>query len=198
MKLSTIEKILIVATLILGGMFLVGKLTKKSPAIGKTPEILKSQDLEISLEDFQIRYNKNALERNLPQMQLKGIEFGKTDRNTFGYKFVDTFYLLGKINPETGKIKSLSVTKQIVLNDNNELKISALAFLIMIQTLQPSLSAAERSAIIEKFSSDSQPYSKFVAGNIEYSMAILQDKKILVFSADPKKINPRTKAGTKK
>ena len=193
MKLSTIEKILIVSTLIMVGMVLVGKLTKKAPSVEKTPEILKSQDLGITLEEFQTRYNRNVLERNLPQMQLKGIEFGKTDKNTFGYKFISTFYLLGKINPETGKIKSLSVIKQIVLNDSDELKIAAFAFLIMVQTLQPALNAAERSAIIEKFSSDSQPYSKFVSGNIEYSMAILKDKEIVMFSADPKKISPAKK-----
>ena len=155
----------------------------------KSPEN-KIEDLGITVEEFQAQYNQNALEKNLPQMQITNFEFG-TDKSsdTFGYKFVDTFYLWGKVNPKTGKIKSLSVTKALVLNGNDrkaEMQAAAGAFLIMVKTLSPELTAERRAAIIDKFSESDKPYVAVTEGNIKYNQAFMDNGKVLMLSADVK------------
>lgn len=189
MKITYIEKFLIVATLMIFGLFLYGRISKPPPAEKVSPENLKSLDLGITAEEFKSVYNQKALERNLPQMQIGDIELGTgSGKNTFGYKFVDTFYLFGEVNPNTGRIKELNITKAIVLSDEeSEFQVAALAFLIMIQTLSPALNSSERAAILNKFSSNSKPYSSIVEGNIKYSMSLLENGKIVMFSAAPKK-----------
>lgn len=155
----------------------------------KSPEN-KIEDLGITVEEFQAQYNQNALEKNLPQMQITNFEFGNGDSaDTFGYKFVDTFFLFGKINSETGKIKSLSITKALVFNGNDrktEMQASASAFLIMVKTLSPELTAEGRAAIINKFSASDKPYVAVTEGNIKYNQAFMDNGKVLMLSADVK------------
>ena len=189
MKITYIEKFLIVATLIMLGLLVYGRISKITPSDKISPENLELPNLGFTVGEFKSVYNQKALERNLPQMQIGDIEFGTGDnKNKFGYKFIDTFYLSGEVNLDTGRIKELNITKAIILSDEeSEYQVAALAFLIMIQTLSPVLNSSERAAILNKFSADSKPYSSIVEGNIKYSMSILENGKIVMFSAVPKK-----------
>lgn len=152
--------------------------------------VSQAVDLGFTVEEFKKAYNKNAVEKNLPQMKITNFEFGTSDSsNTFGYKFVDTFYLWGKVNPETRKITSISVTKALVLRGSDrkaEMQAAASAFLIMVKTLSPELTSNERAAILNKFSESGKPYTEVTEGNIKYSQAIMDNDKILMLSADPK------------
>lgn len=148
--------------------------------------------IKMSVEEFKTAYNQHALERNVPKLQIGEIEFGTgKDSDTFGYKFIDTFYLFGKIDEETGYIKSLSITKALVLSGADrkaEMQTAALAFLTMVQTLSPELSSKERADILTKLGNSTKPYIEVIQGNIKYSQALMENGKILMLSAEPKEL----------
>lgn len=153
-------------------------------------EVQKAVDLGITVEKFQADFNQNALEKNLPQMQISGFEFGAGNSpDTIIHKFIDTFYLYGKVNSKTGNIKSISVVKALVFSGSDrkaEAVTAAAAFLIMVKTLSPELTAEERAAIIKKFSASNKPYVAVTEGNIKYNQAFMEDGKVLMLSADIK------------
>lgn len=83
MKLSNIEKILLFITVVIAFVVLPNKFMSRpqnsntvTQKAVETPEVV---DLGMTLEEFQAEYNQNALDRNLPQMQLKNVEFGTGD-----------------------------------------------------------------------------------------------------------------------
>lgn len=114
-------------------------------------------------------------------------EFGTgKDRDTFGYQFISSFYLFGKIDDETGYIKSLHVTKALMLKGADrkaEAQAAAAVFLMVIRTLSPELNADERAEIIQRFSKSSGQYTSFDARKVVYSQSLLEDGKILMLSA---------------
>ena len=106
MKITLIEKILILATVLIMSAALFNKFTGSPKRVINSVQTdiekpVKNQsiaDLGITVEEFKITFNKNALERNVPQMQITNFEFGIGENsNAFGYKFVDTFFLLGEL-----------------------------------------------------------------------------------------------------
>lgn len=159
--------------------------------VPETPQ--KDLALEISLEEFKTAYNKIALSRNVPQLQVKDFEYGNgKDRDTFCYKFIQDFYLFGKIDDETGYIKNLSVAKTLRLKGDDrkaEFQAAAIVFLMIVQTLSPELNSHERAEILSKFADTSKKYIKVDSEKIEYENALLENGKTVMFSATIKE-NP--------
>ena len=160
----------------------------------KVPELPpKELALEISREEFKNAYNKVALERNVPKLQVKEFEYGEgKDRTKFWYKFVRGFYLLGTIDDETGYIKSVCVANKLTLSGNDrkaQVQTTAYVFLMIIQTLSPELNADERAKIISKFADSSKKYIKVDSEKIEYEHVLDEDGKVLMLNATIKEKN---------
>lgn len=157
----------------------------------KKSDAPKVTDLGITIKDFQTNFNKNARARNVPQMQLNNLEFGTDDKsNMFWNKFFsDRFALFGTINLDTNKIERANVLMKLSLSGEDrkaEAKAASLAFLIMVQTLSPSLNSEERAAILNKFSASSKPSVAVDIGDIQYSQVLLESGNVLMLSADVK------------
>ncbi len=166
--------------------------TKSTNIPAESPKIVTSNALNLGLtvDEFKAAYNQNVLNRNVPQLLLNNIEFvpGR-DYDSFGQQYIQSFYLLGKIDKKTNLIKSIHITKILVLNGdarNAEARAAAIAFLLVVQTLSPSLNSTERAAILDSFSASSKKYSSVIKGDIRYSQALLENGKVLMLSAEPK------------
>ena len=150
----------------------------------KTENENEEVDLWITAWDFETLFNQKAAARNVPQLQLN-IEFGTGDaKYTFGHKFQNTFYLMGEINPETRKIKTVSIIKNLITkNKQAEMQASAVAFLIMVQALSPDLDSSERAEILEKFLESNKRYTSVIKDDVKYSQTFIDGGKTLMLSA---------------
>lgn len=146
--------------------------------------------IEMTPEEFRKAYNRVATDRNVPKLQISAFKYEK-DGKTFGHEFIQGFYLLGQVNG-TGKIKTLKVTKYLMLHGADrkaEFQAAAFVFLMVIQTFSPELNSKERAEIISKFADSSRKIVKVDSAKIEYEQAILEDSKggkILMFTAEIK------------
>lgn len=193
MRLTAIEYVLIILVVFI--FLRVGFHNDNSPNVPKSgitsdnseTEIFPELKKEISVEEFRSAYNAVAQERNVPDLRINEFEFGTgNDRDKFGYKFAQGFFLLGEIDDETGYIKILSVTKAFVLSGSKrkmEAQVAALVFLMVVQVLTPELSPNERADIINQFADSKKPYVEFSTDKITYSQTLLEDGKVLMLSA---------------
>ena len=192
------KKILVGITALLIAISIFGdhtpsKNTSKNPTVDShkttTSKVL---NLGLTVDKFKSVYNQNVLERNIPQLLLNNIEFIRGKKyDTFGQQYIQSFYLLGKIDKKTNLIKSVHITKKFVLNGNSrksEAQAAAIAFLLIVKTLSPSLTSTERAAILDSFSSSSKKYTSVVKGDIRYSQALLENGKVLMLSAEAKDV----------
>lgn len=185
----------VLATLIFGGNFLISFYDPPAKTNRPAQKEVKIEqhvdDLGITVDEFKKAFNENALARKVPQLVIKDITFGEVgskNEYTFGYQFIQSFYLLGTVNKETGKIEKLAICKALVLNGDDrvaEMQATGAAFLIMVQTLSPDISKNERANILNTFNKNFRRYSEVVKGNIKYSQALVSNDKILMLSADP-------------
>lgn len=183
-NLSTIEKILAMLTVVLLLNFSTKKIDREQPA-PKNPLPPKIQDLGLTLEEFTASYNQNVRERNIPQLLLTNIE--TEQGGEFGNKFNQGFWLLGTTDKTTGKINQVIIAKALMLSGADrkaEIQAAGMAFLLVVKTLSPELTAEERAAIIDGFSS--RPYSSVTKGNVKYSSLLMDNGSVINLAAEAK------------
>lgn len=181
-RLTTIEKILLAVTIVL----LVSIFSRRSyvdPPVTESAPVKLSParvlDLGMTLDEFKATYNLNAMSRNVPQLMLNNVE---TEDDAFANKFTAGFWLMGYVDKTTGNVKEIVIMEALDFLDS---KPAALAFLIMVETLSPELTKAERAAILDEFSARPK-YSSTIRGNVRYGTLLSDGGKILNLSAEAK------------
>ena len=197
MRLTTLEYVLIALIVII--LVCIDNRDGTSTSVTKsgTPSFTSKAETpstelktEISIEEFKSAYNKVAIERNVLSLQVGDFEFGDGKyRDIFSYRFYKGFHIIGKIDDETGYVKNVSVAHKFVLSGEDrkkEAQVFGMVFLMIVQTLSPEFTSAERAKILETFANSPKRYVEFDTEKIKYSQAFFDDTKTVMLSADVK------------
>lgn len=158
-----------------------------SPKLEPAPVVVKKPskvlDLGMTFEQFQASFRTNAVILNVPQL---AIDAAKLSNGEFKHEYVLSFYINGTVDEATQRLKDVSILKFYVQNGYEkqlERKATAIAFLVLVRTLNPEMTSAERAELLEKFSG-SFSRGSVVRGKVKYSF--IEDGESLCFFAKAK------------
>lgn len=189
MKLSVIEKILIVATVIL--LFLSGSTKTKSPPVQTQPQSqptrsapLKETNLGLTVSEFRQAYEELVAEYAVLTVSISETY---TKGNTIFFYLNKSVAIMLETEGADSEIKKITVSCEPdkYSNSRNIIERAAIAYSIVIEILSPELTAEERFNILEKMElSQKIKHALTLNGDIIYKADVYNG--ILMLSAEPK------------
>ena len=188
MKLSVIEKILIVVTVAI----LIGVFSNKhsSPPANNPPQIKqvenpKVADLGLTVSEFRQAYEEWVTSYSVPSLRIRGAYSSTKDGKYSTYLHTsDTIFLELEMDNEKTWIQRVTVACEPskILDEKSVIERAGIAYIFVIEILTPELTSEEHDNIVHKLSSNLKNYS-VVEGDIRYKTRFYNG--FLMLSAEP-------------
>lgn len=188
-KLSAIEKIMVLAIIVLLVGFASRKIDNASSKAAITPsQPAKSEmlDLGVTFQNFRDAYNKVAEFYEVYPISPGHLHWEETETDsTFYYYFGNTVVLFGKMDRATGVLKTVAVgcDPDKGVSEKDVIERAAVIYLFVIKALNPKLTNEQSENVVRKLSTNLRNYA-VLEGNVRYRSRIYDEK--LLLSAEGK------------
>lgn len=146
MKISYIEKFLILATLIMLALFVYGRISKTTPEAKVSPKALKSLDLGMTFEEFKKAYDEKVMQNESPLISLENAVI-EDNKDSIVCKLEEVgIVMVIFTETESGKISRIAVLAEPFYNRTKEEK----TFYLVAQSTVWSLAAEVFSPNMEQ------------------------------------------------